>query len=413
MKSGIIKKYILISAGSLSLVFGVFGVFIPVLPTTPFLLLAAFCYLRSSQTLYSWLMYHRIFGKYISNYMLHKAVKKNVKIGAIVFLWCSLGFSIVIIDSLHVRILLGVIGIAVSIHILKLRTLKNEKTGGSVMLRTTKKSVTGSTQYDGAGVKLVRVLGNATVEDFDPFLMLDAFDSTDPADYIKGFPWHPHRGIETVTYLIRGDIEHGDSIGNTGRILDGCCQWMTAGSGIMHQEMPQPADRMLGVQLWLNLPASDKMTKPQYRDITADQIPKISEGGSLVGVISGTYKDTSGPVQGDYVKMLFLDVNLQPDTEWRLETQPDDTLFIYIVDGEGSFDEAQQNIFTNKRAVLFHSGDTFRAKASHKGIRFLLFSAKALKEPVAWGGPIVMNTKQELDQAFREIKSGTFIKPGM
>jgi len=278
------------------------------------------------------------------------------------------------------------------------------------VIRTIRKIVTGTTQYDGAGVKLVRVIGNSNVEDFDPFLMLDAFDSADPADYVKGFPWHPHRGIETVTYLIHGDIEHRDSIGNKGSIQDGCCQWMTAGSGIMHQEMPKPADRMLGVQLWLNLPREDKMTAPQYRDIKANMIPKIADNGSTISVISGNYKETSGPVHGDYVKTLFLDVNMEPNSEWKLQTKTDDTLFVYIVEGEGWFDESHQDIQQSRRAVLFHEGDEFLAKASQKGLRFLLFSANPLKEPIAWGGPIVMNTREELDLAFREISDGTFIQ---
>ena len=278
------------------------------------------------------------------------------------------------------------------------------------MTRTIKKIVTGSIQYDGAGVKLVRVIGNSTVEDFDPFLMLDAFDSEDPEDYIKGFPWHPHRGIETVTYLIKGDIEHGDSIGNSGSILDGCCQWMTAGSGIMHQEMPKPADRMLGVQLWLNLPRKDKMTVPQYRDIKADMVLTVTEEGVKVRVVSGKYKETAGPVSGDYVKTLFLDVDMQPGIQWKLKTNPDDTLFIYIIDGEGRFEESSRDRLTRRRAVLFNSGDEFFAAAGKEGIRFLLFSAKAIKEPVAWGGPIVMNTREELDLAFQELRNGSFIK---
>lgn len=278
------------------------------------------------------------------------------------------------------------------------------------MIRTIREVVTGTTQYDGAGVKLVRVIGNANVKDFDPFLMLDAFDSTNPADYTKGFPWHPHRGIETITYLIHGDIEHGDSLGNKGRILDGCCQWMTAGSGIMHQEMPVAADRMLGVQLWLNLPAGDKMTDPKYRDITADMIPRIQEGDSSVGIISGNYKGTAGAVQGDYVKALFLDVDLKPGAKWESATDPDAALFIYIVEGEGSFGESGQDMQRSKRAVLFNSGDAFVARAGEHGIRFFLLSARPLKEPVAWGGPIVMNTQEELEQAFRELRNGTFIR---
>lgn len=278
------------------------------------------------------------------------------------------------------------------------------------MVRNIRKIVTGSTQYDGAGVKLVRVIGHSTVEDFDPFLMLDAFDSTDPEDYIRGFPWHPHRGIETVTYLIQGDIEHGDSIGNKGSILNGCCQWMTAGSGIMHQEMPKPADRMLGVQLWLNLPKKDKMTIPQYRDIKEDMVPKITDGNATVAVVSGSYNGVPGPVQGDYVKMQFLDVELQPNAEWQLPTNPENNLFIYIVEGEAWFGDDNDDSQPGKRAVLFTEGDTFSAKASQKGVRFLLFAGTSLHEPISWGGPIVMNTRQELELAFQEIKEGTFIK---
>jgi len=278
------------------------------------------------------------------------------------------------------------------------------------MIRSIREVVTGTTQYDGAGVKLVRVIGGSNVKEFDPFLMLDAFDSKDPEDYTKGFPWHPHRGIETVTYLIHGDIEHEDSLGNKGNILDGCCQWMTAGSGILHQEMPQKADRMLGVQLWLNLPRKDKMVVPAYHDLRADMIPKISEDGCTVSVISGNYKNTSKAAQGDYVKALFLDVDMKANTEWRIQTEPEDTLFIYIVEGEGWFEESSQNLYPNKRALLFHSGDEFLARASKNGVRFFLFSGKPLKEPIAWGGPIVMNTEQELELAFRELRERSFIK---
>ena len=280
------------------------------------------------------------------------------------------------------------------------------------MLKTIRKVVTGSTQYDGAGVKMVRVIDRSNMEDFDPFLMLDAFDSNDSSDYIKGFPWHPHRGIETVTYLIKGDIEHGDSLGNKGSILDGCCQWMTAGSGIMHQEMPKTAERMLGVQLWLNLPQKDKMTKPQYRDISANMIPTIKENGCEIRIISGQYKETAGPVSGDYVKTLFLDVNLEANVEWKLRVDNDDTLFIYIIDGEAYFEPDSIDLHVHRRALLFNEGEDFYVKASDNGLRFLLFSAKPLNEPIAWGGPIVMNTKQELDQAFKELSNGTFILKG-
>jgi len=277
-------------------------------------------------------------------------------------------------------------------------------------IRTINKVITGQRATDGAGVKLVRVIGYNDVKEFDPFLMLDAFDSTNPEDYTKGFPWHPHRGIETVTYLIQGDIEHGDSLGNKGSILDGDCQWMTAGSGIIHQEMPKASDRMLGVQLWLNLPAKDKMTKPQYRDILSSEIPVILEDGHKVHIISGSYKGNAGALQGDYVKPLFMDIELKEGREWSLDIEKDATLFVYIIQGEGFFDPRAQELTAEKHAVLFNSGDTFYAKASGKGMRFLLLAAKSLKEPIAWGGPIVMNTKEELNQAFKEIEEGTFIK---
>lgn len=277
------------------------------------------------------------------------------------------------------------------------------------MLRTIRKTVTGSTQYDGAGVRLVRVIGYDTVEDFDPFLMMDAFDCDDPDDYVKGFPWHPHRGIETITYLISGNIEHGDSIGNSGSITDGSCQWMTAGRGILHQEMPKPVKRMLGAQLWLNLPRKDKMTLPKYHDLRAKMIPEVNEEGVTVRVISGTYLDTKGPESGDYVKLLYLDVNLRAGTKWSVRIPADDTLFVYIVEGDGWFDKAGLKFQTNKTALLFGKGDELYAKAAEEGMRFFLFCAKPLKEPVAWGGPIVMNTREELNQAFEDIKNGTFI----
>jgi hypothetical protein len=269
--------------------------------------------------------------------------------------------------------------------------------------------VGGAVQYDGAGVKLVRVIGHANVEDFDPFLMLDAFDSKDPADYVKGFPWHPHRGIETVTYLIHGDIEHGDSLGNSGSILDGCCQWMTAGSGIIHQEMPQPVERILGAQLWINLPAKDKMTTPAYRDITSDMVPEVSDDSSTVRIISGRYREKVGPVQGDYVKTLYLDVQVSPFKTWHMSIDPDATLFCYLVSGSGTFDESDTEV-PSHRAVLLRDGDTISVKAAENGVRFLLVSGRPLKEPISWGGPIVMNTRAELRQAFAELDEGTFIK---
>jgi hypothetical protein len=276
-------------------------------------------------------------------------------------------------------------------------------------LRTIKKVITGSKAVDGAGVRLVRVFGQNETQDFDPFLMLDAFDSVDPNDYIKGFPWHPHRGIETITYLVNGCIEHGDSLGNKGSILDGDCQWMTAGSGIIHQEMPKPSKRMLGVQLWLNLPAKDKMVDPKYQGILSDDIPVVAEGGGKIRIIAGTYKGQPGAVTGSYVKPVYLDVELNPDAEWTLTTEYAATLFIYILQGAGCLGDAAQ-LLTEKSAILFNEGNTFKIKAASRGMRFLLLQGRPLGEPIAWGGPIVMNTREELNMAFKELEDNTFVR---
>jgi len=276
-------------------------------------------------------------------------------------------------------------------------------------IRLIKQIVTGSDQVDGAGVRLVRVLGPRTTADFDPFLMLDAFDSRNPDDYIRGFPWHPHRGIETVTYLIAGDIEHGDSLGNQGHILDGGCQWMTAGSGIIHQEMPQACPRMLGLQLWINLPRRDKWAQPQYRDLNASTIPLVSEDSGTVRVISGNYRDVHGATQGDYVRATVLDVALNPSSDWKLPVDPQATVFIYLVEGTALFGEESTRLDSH-RAVRFEDGDTFAIQAGSTGVRFVLFAGRPLREPIAWGGPIVMNTPGELDQAFAEIDRGTFVR---
>ena len=272
-----------------------------------------------------------------------------------------------------------------------------------------KKITGGSVQYDGAGVKLVRVIGNQDVYDFDPFLMLDAFDSTDPKDYAKGFPWHPHRGIETVTYLISGEIAHGDSLGNEGAINDGCCQWMTAGNGIIHQEMPKEAKRMLGCQLWINLPQKNKMTEPVYRDIRSEQIPTVTEKGVSVRVISGTYNGTNGPEQGDFVRTIFLDVKLDPNIDWSFGVDPRKTVFCYMVEGSALVSESQQTIESGL-GVLFGEGDTIDITATDKGLRFFIFVGMPLGEPIAWRGPIVMNTQDELKVASKELREGTFIK---
>lgn len=278
--------------------------------------------------------------------------------------------------------------------------------------------IRGQNAVDGAGVHLRRVLGLRNVQDFDPFLMLDGFDSTDPRDYIKGFPWHPHRGIETVTYLLKGEISHGDSLGNSGTIGEEECQWMTAGSGIIHQEMPQASERMLGCQLWVNLPAKDKMTESSYRDITQKDVEVVNEENSVIRIISGSYKGVSGAFKGNYVKIQYLDVQLAPNSTWTYsETPNDETLFIYLLEGTLAPDE-NLSTFENKAcAVLFTSdnqnsadNDSIAVKAGGEGARFVLLAGKPLGEPIAWGGPIVMNTREELELAFEELDRGTFIK---
>lgn len=280
-------------------------------------------------------------------------------------------------------------------------------------IRKIRRIVTGSPATDGAGVRLVRVLGHRDVRDFDPFLLLDAFDSTNPDDYIRGFPWHPHRGIETVTYLVSGIIEHGDSLGNKGTIGDGDCQWMTAGSGIIHQEMPKPAARMLGVQLWVNLPAKDKMTNPTYRDLGSKDIPVVEDGTVTVRPVCGSYKGVPGPFQGDYVRPQFLDIAVQAAADFTLPTDPESSVFVYLLAGAASFpNDGEGQVVPEKSAVLFSPGDYLRLQAGPAGVRLLLISGRPLKEGIAWGGPIVMNTQEELDLAFRELDAGTFIKGG-
>lgn len=276
-------------------------------------------------------------------------------------------------------------------------------------LRKIKRVVTGEHAIDGAGVHLVRVFGYYDTRDFDPFLMLDAFDSHNPEDYTKGFPWHPHRGIETITYLLEGDIEHGDSLGNADHILSGDCQWMTAGSGIIHQEMPLASKRMLGCQLWLNLPAKDKMTAPRYHALTADNIPLVKEGGASIRVLSGAYKDIAGAMKGDFVEAVYLDVELSPFSEWSVETKEEDCVFAYVLQGKAVFGDSEEAI-AEKHAILFDRGDCITVKTTGQSVRFLLLSATPLREPIAWGGPIVMNTEEELSQAFRELDDGSFIK---
>jgi quercetin 2,3-dioxygenase len=278
------------------------------------------------------------------------------------------------------------------------------------MIRKVKRIVAGTRQVDGAGVELTRVIGKPDVEDFDPFLMLDAFDHDDPSKYTKGFPWHPHRGIETVTYLLEGEIDHGDSLGNSGVIKDGDCQWMTAGSGIIHQEMPQAQPKMLGVQLWVNLPARQKMTTPRYRDYTRADIPTVSEKGHTIRIISGSYRGVKGPMEEITVQPTFLEVTVKAGEPLSYKTEPGNTLFIYILKGSAALPADNNRVIEAKNAVLFDAGDEIKLSAGGKGLLMLLFSGKPLHEPIAWGGPIVMNTREELTQAFKEIDAGTFIK---
>ncbi|MBC5647956.1 pirin family protein [Christensenella tenuis] len=273
------------------------------------------------------------------------------------------------------------------------------------------KTVTGIHTQDGAGVNLVRVISGRDVDDFDPFLMLDAFDSETPSDYTKGFPWHPHRGIETVTYLIHGDIEHSDSLGNKGSICDGGCQWMTAGSGVLHQEMPQAVDRMLGYQLWINLPRAHKMAEPSYFDITDDMIVAVERDNATVRIIGGSFDGQSGPAQGNYVQADLLDIAVAPDGVLTFPTEREKNVFVYLFEGSARFGNDVQS-FPEKTALLFGEGDQFTVAAGSDGVRFAYFAGKPLHEPVAWGGPVVMNTPEELDQAFAELQDGTFIKRG-
>lgn len=281
--------------------------------------------------------------------------------------------------------------------------------------REIKKIVTGSNTIDGAGVNLVRVFGNNDVKEFDPFLLLDGFDSTDPTDYVNGFPWHPHRGIETITYLIQGNIDHWDSLGNKGSILSEDCQWMTAGSGIIHQEMPKPSERMLGAQIWLNLPSEHKMCSPAYGDITHKDIPTITINNTVVKIIAGEYLEIPGAFKGNYVDATYLDIQIGANTTWEFISKESETLFVYIFQGGGVFgpdkiNSKNEDYIKEKHAVLFTQGKILQVKSNDMGLRFILLSAKPLNEPIAWGGPIVMNTKKDLEIAFQELRNNTFIK---
>jgi hypothetical protein len=265
---------------------------------------------------------------------------------------------------------------------------------------------------EGAGVHLKRVFGHAEVPTFDPFLLLDDFHSDNPDFYMKGFPWHPHRGIETVTYMIEGKVEHGDSMGNKGTIGGGEMQWMTAGCGIIHQEMPEGDCEMLwGLQLWVNLPASHKMMKPRYRDVKATDIPGYkAENGVKVKVIAGKFNGHVGPVKDIICDPEYLDVSVPADEKIEHHIAKGHTVFAYVLEGEGYFDPDKEKAIPRENLVLFSNGENVAIEASEKPLRFLLISGKPIDEPVAWYGPIVMNTEEELKQAFDEYQNGTFIK---
>jgi redox-sensitive bicupin YhaK (pirin superfamily) len=265
---------------------------------------------------------------------------------------------------------------------------------------------------EGAGVRLKRVFGNADVPTFDPFLLLDDFHSDNPEDYVPGFPWHPHRGIETVTYMLAGKVEHGDSLGNKGIIQSGEMQWMTAGSGIIHQEMPKGNKGLMwGLQLWVNLPASHKMMKPRYRDVRSKDIPEYqSANGTRVNVISGRYKELVGPVKDIICDPEYLDVSIPAGKNFEHNVKRGHTVFAYVLEGKGFFHPEKKESVSRENLVHFSDGETVVIEASEEPFRFLLISGQPIGEPVAWYGPIVMNTEEELRLAFEEYQNGTFIK---
>lgn len=296
--------------------------------------------------------------------------------------------------------------------------------------RKIRKVIKSKPTIEGAGVHLRRAFGFSEVPAFDPFLLFDDFSSNEPQYYKKGFPWHPHRGIETITYVLRGDVEHGDSMGNKGVIGSGDVQWMTAGSGIIHQEMPKGDEtgHMWGFQLWANLPASRKMIDPRYRDVKSSQIPEVSMShGVKIKILCGEVKGTQGPVRDIVTDPEYLDVTLPPKSRFIHPTKSRHTVFAYViegevcfcqernpftyeVEGENYFDIQRNPFVTNGNLVLFDDGEQLVVSTEDEAGRFLLVSGKPIGEPVAWYGPIVMNSQEELQIAFEEYSNGTFIK---
>jgi len=279
--------------------------------------------------------------------------------------------------------------------------------------RTIRTVIKGRPTIEGAGVHLKRVFGNNETSLFDPFLLFDDFRSYKPEHYLAGFPWHPHRGIETITYVISGDVEHGDSMGNKGVISSGDTQWMTAGNGIIHQEMPRgdSEGKMEGFQLWANLPKTHKMMDPRYRDIKNAQVPEATlDNGVKIKVICGRLGKYEGPAKEIVIDPEYLDVAIPAGAEFKHPTIKGHTVFAYIFEGQGYFDNSKTNPIGDGSVCLYGDGDNIAVAAREEPVRFLLISGKPIREPIAWYGPIVMNTDEELQLAFEEYRNGTFIK---
>lgn len=274
------------------------------------------------------------------------------------------------------------------------------------MDRKISQGVTGYRTQDGAGVQLVRVLGNRTVRDFDPILMLDSFDSTNPNDYKAGFPMHPHRGIETISYVYRGRMTHRDSLGNEDTIGDGEVQWMTAGSGILHEEKLPASERLLGVQLWLNLPAKDKMVPPAYHSVKNAQIEEIDLGNGKLRLLAGQYKDRTG-YQSRYLPLDYYDVHIDPENTVLIETERERSILLFTLSGDAY---VAGDLVKEKTAVKLTSGNRVEIRATERKAQVLFVGSVRLDEPVAWGGPIVMNTREELNRAFSDLQTGTFLQ---
>lgn len=279
------------------------------------------------------------------------------------------------------------------------------------MIRRIESTLGSTPVLEGAGVKLQRVFGYPRKGWLDPFLMLDHFGSDDPVDYMAGFPWHPHRGIETVTYMLSGEFEHEDSMKNRGVIKSGDIQWMTAGSGILHQEMPRKFDGVMsGFQLWVNLPASHKMMAPRYQDIPSHLIPEFEWKGIRIRLAAGKFGEFTGPVKDIVIKPVFMDLNVPAGIQQTLDVNPAHTVFAYVFEGSGFFDQQMDHRIKAGTLVKLISGDQIFVASDQTGVRFLLISGKPLQEEIAWRGPIVMNTKEELYQAFEDYQTGNFVK---